>query len=328
MNILDYATYKKKNKSKQETHTDSITNIMKLYDINMFNYEPPGGLLLSTCERTLTTNGIGAFYKCEVPGSVNNGKWCLTPAFPASILDNNNLPSVITTYGTDYALEMDVDKDCILIYNNSLYQPDRMAERYSQLLDDIDKTIKILVIWCRAVPIMKVHDNDDISKYNKLLEKIIDGDLINIISDNMPPLLNKATVTREQDVIDITDSTSAEKIHFLSELREEVIKRIATIYGIPFNTTAKSAQALNAELHGMDIFSLFVPFDRYKSRKECFERAKAFSGHDFKFDWSDIMKHQITDIFNHAVENVENTVENDNGSEGVQNDGSGTTVET
>lgn len=269
---------------------DALTTI----SIGMFDYNPPKGLEKQTCERGLLGGGIAALYKLpSTIRSVNAGNWCVTPAHAADVKNNNGVADRVTTEGTDYALELDIKAgDAILLYNNSLKTPDDLTQYYALMLGETDKSILSLLKWSRLSPIPKCSDDDDVAKMTEIVRRVLDGELETIASDNTD-MFSSAARSRYDDVLDLTDPTAVEKMHFLSEFREELLKRWATLNGVPFNTTAKSAQALNAELHGMDIFSLFIPFDKYNARKDNFERAAEFTGHNWAFDWSNIMKTQF-----------------------------------
>lgn len=295
MRIIEYS--KKPNKHSYQSCVDNYVNTINIYRNNLFSYTPPVGIDKNQVENGLQY-GIACLYKCPVSSSVNYNKWCCTQAFPASLLDNNGVADKVTTFGSDYGVELKVDDECVLLYNNSTKTYNDIIERYSHLLNEIDITIETVIKWCRLVPIPKVHSDADIAKYTTVMRNILRGDLVNVVSDSSYLLSSDSPV--KDDLLELTDVNASEKLHFLSEFREEVIKRLAGLYGIPFNTTAKSAQALNAELHGMDVYSLFNIFDMYQARKESFERAEKFTNHKWNFDFSELMKHQINDIMNHT----------------------------
>lgn len=299
---------------------DALTTI----SIGMFDYNPPEELEKQTCERALLGDGIAALYKLPTNiHSVNAGNWCVTPAHIAGIKNNNGTADRVTTEGTDYALELDIKAgDGILLYNNSLKTPDDLTQYYALMLGETDKSILSLLKWSRLSPIPKCSDDNDVAKMTEIVRRVLDGELETIASDNTD-MFSSAARSRYDDVLDLTDPTAVEKMHFLSEFREELLKRWATLNGVPFNTTAKSAQALNAELHGMDIFSLFIPFDKYNARKDSFERAAEFTGHDWAFDWSNIMKIQFDKSRDNEGTNDDKTENTDGGNKTENNDNDG-----
>lgn len=307
MNIISYSQKPKK----QKCSYPEVENIIKLFSNNLFSYNTPDGLDKMQVENALH-NGIACLYKCPVKSSVNYNKWCCTPAYPADIITNNNTFKKCTTYGTDYGLELDVDVDCILLYNNSEKSPDTIIKKYAEIIGETDKTINTIIQYSRLIPIPKVTNNSDIAKYKQAMESILNGNLVNVISDNTRLLTNNTSSTND-DILQLTDTSASEKLHFLSEFRENVIKRLSSLFGIPLNLSSKNSQVISDELHGMDIFSMYLLFDRYYARKESFERASKFTNFNWNFDFSDLAKHTISDIFIHeSSDNDENNEIRDN----------------
>lgn len=248
----------------------------KTPDFNKYNYE----LALNT--------GIAVFYKLNYPASVNHGKWCLTPAKPAAVQDNMGVAQRITTFGSDYAVELEVDKDCILIYNNSALYPDYIFTHFAEQLTETDISMSKLVKWARMTPIPKAKTDIDIAKYTNALQRIIDGEDITVVSDDLQ-LLTDGHQTIDDNLLRLTDENAVEKLHFFDEHHEQLIRRIATLGGLPFCTTAKSAQNAIDELHDMDALSTFIIKDRIACRDDGFKRAAQFMldkyGEVFDFEY-------------------------------------------
>lgn len=135
-----------------------------------------------------------------------------------------------------------------------------------------------------------------------VMESVLDGNLVNVISDKKM-LFENTTTSVKNDMLELTDSNGSEKLHFLSQFREEVIKRICSLYGLPMNMSTKNAQVISDEMHNMDIYSTIMLIDRYIARKESFERAEHFTGHKWNFDFSYITKHILKDIYQHTESN-------------------------
>ena len=287
--LYSFLKGKKKTLSLNEMYMNIISCISSMQfkyktpDFNQYNYE------------SAIQTGLACFYKCNVKNSVNYNKWCCTPAHFASVPDNMGISDKVTTHGTDYALELTVDKDCVLIYNNSAIYPDYIFGRFADCLTECDKSMDALVKWSRMTPIPKVHNDEDIAKYESVMNRILDGNEINVISDNSD-LLSDGHKSIDDNMLRLTDETAMEKMHFFSEYHEQLIKRLCTLGGIPFSQSAKSAQSLQDELHDMDVFSTFMISDRHNNRKEGFERAEKFMKEkenidfSFDFDYSEYQK--------------------------------------
>lgn len=270
-----------KKRDLQETYLNMLTLLSsclhdyKTPDYNKYFYE----LAIST--------GVAAFYKCTEKGSVNYNKWCCTPARPAAVIDNMLTASKVTTAGSDYSLELTVGKDCILIYNNSSLFPDMMSVIFADDLTENHISMNKLVKWSRMTPIPKAKTDSDIAKLTQIMQRIMEGEDINIVNDELD-LLKEGHSSIDDNVLRLTDENAVEKLHFFDQHYDQLLKRFATIKGLPFSTTAKNAQSLVDELHDMDVFSTFLISDAISCRQEGFERAAAFmkEKYDEEFDFS------------------------------------------
>lgn len=281
-----------KKRDLQETYLNMLTLLSsclhdyKTPDYNKYFYE----LAIST--------GVAAFYKCTEKGSVNYNKWCCTPARPAAVIDNMLTASKVTTAGSDYSLELTVDKDCVLIYNNSSLFPDMMSVIFADDLTENHISMNKLVKWSRMTPIPKAKTDSDIARLTQIMQRIMEGEDINIVNDELD-LLKEGHSSIDDNVLRLTDENAVEKLHFFDQHYDQLLKRYATIKGLPFSTTAKNAQSLVDELHDMDVFSTFLISDAIACRQEGFERAAAFMKEkydeefDFEYKPAELLRKQL-----------------------------------
>lgn len=250
-----------------------------------------------TYERAIRT-GVAAYYKCLDSSSVNYGKWCCTPAAPADVIDNMLIAKKISTAGSDYACELEVGKDCILLINNSSLYPDMMFLKYADDLTETAISASKLTKWSRMTPIPKVSTDTDIVEYTEVMKRILEGEDINVITEELS-LLQDGHKTLDDNVLRLTDETAVNKLHFFDEHTEQILRQFATWRGLPFSTTAKSSQNLIEELHDMDAISTFMIEDEIACRRDGFERAaafmKEFDGTEFDFAYkpSDVLQRQL-----------------------------------
>lgn len=258
---------------------------------NQFDYVTPD--FTKSYYESNILKGVAAFY--QVPhylNSVNSGKWVCTPVHMADVVNNYGISDKITTHGSDYALELKVDTDCILIRNNSMHLPESYISVISDFLTETDISMRALLRWSRMTPIPKTQTDEQQTQYEMAMKRIIDGEEITTVSDPMK-FLSDTHDTIDDNLLRITDENAIEKMHFYSEFYEQTIRRLCTLRGLPFSSTAKSSQNLTEELHDMDLFAELYIKDCYETRKEDFEKAGKFANFDFEFDWSDTMKRQF-----------------------------------
>lgn len=293
MNI--YLKYLRKNYKKGmlfETYLTLISTIAS----NIFQYDTPD---FNQTEYDISIqSGLAAFYKCTDKNSKNYNLWCCTPARNADTPKNDGIADTITTFGSDYALELKVDSECVLIENSSLHFPDYLFCHFAELFTETELSMKSLVKWSRMTPIPIVATDNDIVKYSAVMQNVLDGKEINVISDGTKLLTDKSESIDDR-MLRLTDENSIEKMHFFSEYHEQLIRRLCTLGGMPFTSTAKSAQNLQDELHDMDLFSTIYLTDRYNSRKKGFEKCEQFmlekygEKFSFNFDYNENVKRQL-----------------------------------
>lgn len=287
--------YLRTGKANKKAITDMYMNLITQVSADLSDYVTPD-FNKYAYEQAINT-GVAAFYKCPDEASINFGKWCCTPAKMADIRDNMGISKKITTAGSDYSVELTVDENCILIYNNSALYPDYLFTHFAEQLTENDISMSKLVKWARMTPIPKAKTDSEIAKFTTALQRVIDGEDITVVSDELQ-LLTDGHQTIDDNMLRLTDENAVEKLHFFDEHHEQLIRRIATLGGLPFCTTAKSAQNAVDELHDMDALSTFIIKDRIYCRDDGFKRAAEFmakSGEtfDFKYKPNDVLAKQL-----------------------------------
>jgi hypothetical protein len=311
-----------KGKRKKWAYADMYTDYASIMCANQFDYDTPD-FNKYFYENSILT-GVAAFYKCPVTSSVNHNKWCCTPAKMADVIDNEEISDKITTFGSDYSCELTVNKDCILVFNNSAHLPEYYIGVIADMLAETDLSTNALVKWSRMSPIPKAKSDSDIVKYTTAMERVLNGEEITVIDDSSS-LFTDGHTTIDDNILRLSDEKAIDKMHFYSEFYDQLIRRLCTLRGVPFSTNAKSAQSLNDELHDMDIFSTFYLTDCYETRKKCFEKCEEFSNHKFNFKWSEFMQIQIDKIKKMNI--IKDGETNDNlSNRGTTGDNNGSTV--
>lgn len=270
----------------KEAVRNTYLNMLLLLSAQLHDYKTPD-FNKFFYEAAINT-GVAAFYKCREKSSVNYNKWCCTPARPAAVINNMLIADKVTTTGSDYSLELTVNEDCILIYNNSSMSPDMLSLIFAEDLAENELSMSKLVKWSRMTPIPKAKTDADIARLTAIMQRILDGEDINVVSDDLN-LLSESHCTLDDNVLRLTDENAVEKLHFFDQHYDQLLKRYATLKGLPFSTTAKNAQSLVDELHDMDVFSTFIISDAIACRQEGFARAAAFMkekyDEDFDFEY-------------------------------------------
>lgn len=263
-------------------------------------------------ERAVNT-GIAAAY--IIPDNVSSAckGFTVTPCEFVGVLNQIGETDKIITTGTDYALEMDLNRDKVVIIKNNDYMYSEYINMlwFADMLARTDESEKALIIWSKMHPIAKAQTGIESAKLTEVIKGIIDnGDLFSIINDDSKMLTGTPT-SRDDNVLRLTDENAVEKMHFLSEFHYELIRRYCTLYNMPFRTNSKSAQSLESELHNTDIFSKVINENRLKCRKDAAKKINEMFGYDISVDFSELIKKE-NEVIESNIQQELNEAENEN----------------
>lgn len=262
-----------------------------------------------------TIGGLSAFY--EVPDGISSvcKGFTVTPAEFVGVPNQIGETNKIITTGSDYAIEFDLTKDKVVIIKNNDYYYNEYNNLmwFADMLAKTDISEKALIIWSKIHPIPKATSGIDATKLKQVIDTILSDDdcecdTYNIIDDFTRLITEGGPTSKDDAVLNLSDVSAVEKMHFLSEFHYELIKRLCNLYGIPFRSNAKSAQSLESELHNTDIFSQIMNMNRLKCRKEAAEKINAMFGLNVSVDYSEILKKENR-IIDSNVKQEENEAE-------------------
>lgn len=148
--------------------------------------------------------------------------------------------------------------------NNKTATPDTLLYWLSHMLAENDRSMELVSIYARLLPIPKVRDEKDKQMFDELITKLIDGDPKAFASRNA---LAEALGEDGGDILDITDPEQTDKLQYLSRFADDIIKRFYNFYGQPLQTQNKAAQSISDELHGMDSVSFILPLQMLQCRQ-------------------------------------------------------------
>lgn len=240
-------------------------------------------------------------------GGVNHG-WICAPAYCETPMRIDGTASVyLMEVPTDGAFEYK-DTDNMIMLRNSYAMVNTLsnANWFAAEFANIDSTLRSLTKGARRSPAIKTM-SCNVNAYEQAAKNIFNEDAeIQVIADNSDLLTPSAT--NKDSVIDFTDPSVSEKLHFISEYREELERRICTLHGIPFSTTAKSTQNLTDELHDMDIIAQFLNDSILTCLRDDLAKGNAKCGTNIKVRYGRLIREQIELI--HKTQEQETSGEN------------------
>lgn len=293
---------------KSKCKKDYINNVhfFNLFNtlLSMFNYDGlPKTLLPELIESNLIMTGVCGV--TEINGNLYTGQggYCgeIKNFLPIEFLITNvGIGEKRGKIGTEFAVG----------WNNATYTPDFSLLQYSDILTEIDVSERINVLFSRFLRIPKVKDNKEKKAIEDSIKSILNGDITAVVSDNIREILENGST--QNNFLDLVDVKEVDKLQYLNQYHDNIIKRFFQMYGHGMQNTSKLAQQTTDELHGNDIVSMILPEQRLYYRKKFVDDINSIFGTEITVDFSDTWKKSEKELETPTEESevIENAEEN------------------
>ena len=245
----------------------------------IFKWTLPDGLDPKYIERALHAEGVCAVTKNPA------GEYRLSLGGLQPPLDQYGIGTdwIGETLGAEYCTgERDVT--AAVCWNNSDHTPNLDLIPVSDRLTEFDKSIMATLRASRANPLTIAHDQKTVNAFNEVVDKIYDGDLVAILSENV---MDDVTNQRSVEVVEFTKPQYMQLLQYLYEAKESEYRNFYRKYGQNLQSTPKRAQVLSAEIAGADSVSFIIPRDMLEQRKRFCEIATKIFGEEFSVEFAD-----------------------------------------
>ena len=183
-----------------------------------------------------------------------------------------------------------VGKDIVVGWNNATMSPDWDLMQFSNIFAEIDVSERLNVLFARLLRIPKVEDNKEKKAVEDAIAAILEGRFSTVVSNNIKKILEEKG--SETEFLDLCDVKDIDKLQYLNQYRDNVLKRFFQKYGQGMQNTAKLAQQSVDELHGSDTVSMIHPEQRLFYRKKLAEDCNKMFGTNISVEFSECWKEQ------------------------------------
>lgn len=241
-----------------------------------------------------------------------------------------------------YDLDSIGDSPVVVGWNNALMSPDIDIYDTAQALTETRTSEDINLIFSRLLRIPIARNSKEKAIIDNAIKAIINGNIEAVASD-IRDLQTAVKGTPDRQFLDLIDVKDVDKLQYLNQYHDNILKRFMQRHGHAMQITSKLAQQTNAEMHGADDISMILPLQELKYRKKLAEMLNKYHGEKYGFNCSvefgKLLKNNYDRIINYVPDElnekgiVENSVDNVDESE-VQNneqtngDNSGDTGDT
>ena len=260
--------------------------------INQFVYDGlPDTIPAEFLEMFMLINGHCAIGKADKGG---DDIYCAVGSYNGDY--NGYLPKAYTAAVIDIG-EISGDwygenKSIVVAKNNNIGMPEFDIPFTADVLNQIDVSEKMNVIFTRFARIPFVENDKEKAQIESAIKSIIRGDYTAIasrdIADSFEQYIEGA---KEKDkFLDLVDVDKVNGLQYLNQYRDNVFKRFLCRRGYMVQTTAKLAQQTNAEMHGADSYAFLYPLQQLKQREKMCESMNTLFGLNVSVKFNPILE--------------------------------------
>lgn len=188
--------------------------------------------------------------------------------------------SILVNPWLDFSETADVDKDCVVIYNNRLRTGIRdIIIKYAQILTELEVSLRIASKQARVSNFLIANDDRSLDSAMKVLSNIDEGDDIAVIGG-----------TRMYDSVKSIPFDIRYDFETLTRIRQYVEKSFLKEFGISTNNESKSQYVSDENLSWEFKPSRALIVNMYDQRKDDIEKLNAFYGLNVSIEYGEILK--------------------------------------
>lgn len=197
----------------------------------------------------------------------------------AGVIDDNGIAPRCIISGSFWSKEFDT-KDIAYFRFTHAQNRAQHLRWIAQQFANVDDSQRSMVRNTKYTPIPVVSTETRRAAYEDAMKRQQRGeDITVIVNPEVNSIFHDSAAQKENDrILNIGDAAMIEKMHFLSEYHAELKKRFGAMYGMCFKSSSKSAQESLDEIHGMDNFSLIIPYNMRKEMQLFAEKCKKLWG--------------------------------------------------
>ena len=237
--------------------------------------------------------------------------------------DDYGLPTGTADFFTQYSYigSGEIGKDIVIGWNNDIRTPELIFDKFASYLAECDRSIRTAIMNSRLTNNPVACDENEKKAIDIVLDSVYDGKPKTIVQSN---LLNKFIQDNgngnEIRMLKLTDPDYVRNIQYLSNLHDDLLKRICIIYGHSLNGVNKMAQVNSDELKGYETLARVYPLIMFEERKKFINECNQVFGTNWEVHFSDAWKHILSENGVEVTEtdaNIEETEVEENVSENI-----------
>ena len=241
--------------------------------------------------------------------------------------DDYGLPTGTADFFTQYRYiaSGEIGKDIVIGWNNDIRTPELIFDKFASYLAECDRSIRTAIMNSRLTNNPVACDENEKKAIDIVLETVYDGKPKTVVQSNLLNKFMQDNGSNEIRTLKLTDPDYVRNIQYLSNLHDDLLKRICIIYGHSLNGVNKMAQVNSDELKGYETLARVYPLIMFDERKKFINECNRVFGTNWEVHFSDAWKHilsengvEVTDTEETDVTETEETEVEENVSENIE----------
>lgn len=197
-----------------------------------------------------------------------------------------------------------VGKDIVVGWNNAMLAPDMDIIDTAARLTESDTSEDLNILFSRLLRIPIARNDKEKEIIKTAIQSILEGK-IDAVSSALS--LNEIVSGQKDEMqfLDLVDIKDVDKLQYLNQYHDNIMKRFYQRHGHAMQITSKLAQQTNAEIHGADTISMIYPLQQLKYRKKFCENLNKTFGEKYGFncsvEFSELWKNNYDQLVNYQL---------------------------
>lgn len=212
--------------------------------------------------------------------------------------DDYGLPTGTADFFTQYRYiaSGEIGKDIVIGWNNDIRTPELIFDKFASYLAECDRSIRTAIMNSRLTNNPVACDENEKKAIDIVLETVYDGKPKTVVQSNLlNNFIHDNGNGNEIRTLKLTDPDYVRNIQYLSNLHDDLLKRICIIYGHSLNGVNKMAQVNSDELKGYETLARVYPLIMFDERKKFINECNRVFGTNWEVHFSDAWKHILSE---------------------------------
>ena len=201
----------------------------------------------------------------------------------------------------------ETENPVIIGWNNAMQAPDIDIYDTALALAEGCTSEDINIIFSRLLRIPIAKDSKEKAIIERAIQDIINGH-IEAVTSATKSLETEINGISERQFLDLVDVKDTDKLQYLNQYMDNVLKRYMQRHGHAMQITSKLAQQTNAEMHGADDISMIYPLEQLKYRKRFLDDLNKYYGAKYGFkasvEFGELLKNNYDRVINYIPDEL------------------------